>query len=539
MELELQSSISSRGGVMSSYCLTSLLRPEIYPDLTGSVLHLQTHISHLFMTDHHAYKVKKPVNFGFLDFTSLEKRRHFCHEELRLNRRLSPDVYLGVVELRDDGAGGLCFSGDGDILEYAVKMRRLPDERMMARLLDAGQVDPHDVEMIAEVVAAFHAVAATDTRIASFGSLAAIRNNWLENLRQTGVYCGVTLSAADHCMIGDWALTTLELSAGQFEERVRSGFIRECDGDLHSENICLDGQVHIFDCIEFNEQFRFTDTAADVAFLSMDLENHGRRDLAELFVSEYVRLSGDVGLSSVLLFYQVNRAFIRGKVESFRLDDPLISDQEKQAAAGRAQRFFRLSRGYLLRQRLPVTLLVMCGLTGYGKSALAEEFCFQLGVMRLQSDRERKSLAGVEVTDHGAPIYDTSWNQATYARLAALAEAELAMGRTVVVDATFQRKADRLQFARLAADLQVPYCIVELSCSAEVVHQRIIQRGQDHEAVSDGTWQVFLGQRAVFEAPDEQEGRLIRVDAEQPVTAMVEQLLAGLNLLDQGFGLSR
>ena len=513
---------------MNEYQLETLLQPERYPEPTSAVRHLQTHISHLFLTDQFVYKVKKPVDFGFLDFTTLERRLYFCHEELRLNRRLSPDIYLEVVALHDDGSGGLCFGGEGQVIEYAVKMRRLPEERMLARLLDAGQVTSADIEAIARNVAAFHAAAPTDQRIASFGSLAAIRANWLENLRQTVPYCGVTLSAVDHKLIGDWALTTLDSAAGCFEERVAGGFIRECDGDLHSENICLDGQVHIFDCIEFNEQFRCSDTAADVAFLAMDLENHGRRDLAEWFVAAYCQESGDTGLLAVLSLYLVNRAFIRGKVESFRLDDPLIPAAEKQAAAVRASRFFRLARGYLLRRRLPRTLLLTCGPTGCGKSSFAVELAFQLGIAHLQADQERKLLAGVRPTERGAAIYTADWNRATYERLAELAAAELAAGRSVVVDATFRLAVDRKRFVQLATEAGVPLVICELSCPAELVRQRLLERQQADDSVSDGTWRVYQQQLASFEQPTEAEGHLLAIDATQPVTAMVEQVLTGL-----------
>jgi len=515
---------------MDAYRYAALMQPSIYPEPTVTVRHLQTHISHLFLTDRYVYKLKKEVDFGFLDFTTLEKRRHFCHEELRLNRRLAPDIYLAVIELRDDGSGGVSFGGDGTVLDYAVKMRRLPEERMLFRLLDEGLVSKEEIQQIARVVAAFHAVADTDQRISSFGSLTTIRYNWLENLRQTLPYCGVTLSTADHRLIGDWALAILDASADQFEQRVTEGFIRECDGDLHSENICLDGQVHIFDCIEFNEQFRFSDTAADVAFLAMDLENHGRRDLAEWFVAAYCQESGDTGLLSVLPLYLVNRAFIRGKVESFRLDDPLLSPEEKQDAKGRAARFFRLARGYILRRRSPQRLLLTCGLTGCGKSVFAVELAFQLGIDYLQADYERKRLAGIQATQRGAAIYTDTWNQATYERLAILAAEKLAAGCSVVVDATFRRRADRERFIRLAAEAGVPLSIFELSCPAAVVHQRLSSREQSGDAVSDGTWQIYQQQAAAFERPVEAEGHLLAIDAGQPVTAMVEQALAGLAL---------
>lgn len=516
---------------MHQYSLEALLQPSVYPDATSSVRHLQTHISHVFVTDRFVYKLKKPVDFGFLNFTTLALRYHFCHEELRLNRRLCPDVYLDVVELRDDGAGGLCFDGNGDVLEYAVKMRRLPEERMMARLLDEGQVFPEDITAIARVVARFHAEAATDQRIAAFGSLEALRGNWLENLRQTLPYCGRTLAGTDHQLMGEWALSTLDRGAEHFEARVRGGFIRECDGDLHSENICLDEQVHIFDCIEFNEAFRMSDTAADVAFLAMDLENHGRRDLAEQFIDDYCHETGDSGLESVLPLYLVNRAFIRGKVESFRLDDPQIPDLDKQAAAVRAGRFFRLARGYVLRRGLPPTVLLTCGPTGCGKSALAAELSFQLGLAHLQADRERKQLAGVQPTERNAPIYTREWNRATYQRLSDLTKQELSGGRSAVVDATFRFRADREPFIQQAVASGARLIILQLICPTELVRQRLEQREQANVSISDGTWQIYQQQRAGFEPPDPDEGLLIRVDAEQPVPVMAEQVLAEMGLL--------
>ncbi len=510
--------------------LESLLQPASYPEPTGTVQHLQTHISHLFLTDQYVYKLKKTVDFGFLDFTTLEKRRHFCHEEVRLNRRLSPDIYLGVVELRDDGHGGLCFTGEGEVREYAVKMRRLPGERMLDHLLDTGGVSRADMEAIAAVLARFHAGAVTGPRIAAFGAPAALRANWLEDLRQTEQYRGITLSVDDHRLIGDWALATLTHDGALFERRIAGGFIRECDGDLHSGNICLDGQVHIFDGIEFNEQFRFSDTAADVAFLAMDLENHGRRDLAEAFVADYRVASGDDGVASVLPFYLLNRAFIRGKVESFRLSALEIPRAEQEAAADRARRFFRLSRGYLLRCRLPATLFITCGPTGCGKSSLAEELAFQLGFCHIQADQVRKRLAGVAVTARGAPIYTPAWNRATYSRLAELAGRELSVGRSVLVDATFQRRSDRRKCAALALQYGVRLVILVVAAPAQLIRERLERRSREGGSVSDGTWQVYQRQIASFEPPQPDEGLLVSVDARQNLVTQVEQVLAGIGL---------
>ncbi|MDK9716805.1 MAG: AAA family ATPase [Trichlorobacter sp.] len=506
-----------------------LLNPGVYPDPTTAVQHLQTHISHLFLTDRFVYKIKKPVDFGFLDFTSLEKRRFYCHEELRLNRRLSPDIYLEVVALYLDADGRLSFQADGPVVEYAVKMLRMPQERMMSCLLEHGGVTETDIDAIAKKVARFHAEAARGDGIALFGTLEAIRSNWLENLRQAALYCGRTLSEQEHTWIAELALQRLEQDSVLFLCRLQQGYIRECDGDLHTENICLDGQVHIFDCIEFNEKFRYSDTAADVAFLAMDLENHGRRDLAELFVERYGFYSGDTGLKQVLPLYLANRAFVRGKVESFRLDDPLIPEEQKTAAAVRAQCFFRLSRGYLLREQLPKFLFLTCGPTGCGKTALADELAFQLGLEHFSSDLERKRLAGVAATERNAAIYSPAWNQATYDRLFELARQCLAVHSSLILDATFLQRRGREHFIRLAADSGARVVILQLSCPDELVRQRLEQRQVRGDSASDGTWQVFQQQIKSVEPPTADEGLVIALDATEEPVAMVEAVLNQLS----------
>ncbi len=506
-----------------------MLNPASYPDPTTAVQHLQTHISHLFLTDRYVYKIKKPVDFGFLDFTSLEKRRFFCHEELRLNRRLSPDIYLDVVALYLDADGVLSFKADGPAVEYAVKMRRMPQERMMALLLEQGGVTEADIDAIAKKVARFHAEAARGDSIALFGTVEAIKSNWLENLRQTTPYCGRTLTEQQHAQIAELTLQRLDQDAALFQRRLQQGFIRECDGDLHTENICLEGQVHIFDCIEFNERFRCSDTAADVAFLAMDLENHGRRDLAELFVERYELYSGDASLRQVLPLYLANRAFVRGKVESFRLDDPLIAQEQKTAAASRAQRFFRLARGYLLREQLPKTLFLTCGPTGSGKTALADELAFQLGLEHFSSDLERKRLAGVAATERNADIYSPAWHQATYGRLFELARQSLASNSRVILDATFLQHRSRERFVRLAAESGATVVILRLSCPDDLVRQRLEQRQARGDSASDGTWQVFQQQIKSAEPPTVEEGLVIVLDATEEPVVMVDTVLHQLS----------
>lgn len=513
---------------MDDLLIKALLQPTPYEQPTTTVSLLQTHISFIFLTDSHVYKIKKAVDFGFLDFTTLEKRRFYCFEELRLNRRLSPDIYLGVVELRRAPDGNVAFNGSGEVIEYAVKMLRLPGERMMGRLLEEHRVTPADIRAIALQVARFHGDAARSPEIDRFGTVEMIRANWNENLRQVRPYIDRTISPAAFSQIEALMATQLEERGPLINSRITGGFIRECDGDLHSENICLDSRVHIFDCIEFNEKFRYSDTAADVAFLLMDLENHGQRQLAELFLAEYGAASNDSAIVEAVQLYLPVRAFIRGKVESFRLDDPAISAAEKQAAAARAGRFFRLAHGYVLRAKLPRSLFITCAPTGCGKSALAGELSLMLGIAHVATDIERKRLAGIPSTERGENIYTREWHQRTYDRVAELARERLAGNESVLVDGTFCRKNDRDRFAALARESGSRLVILRLNCPPEVVRQRLAARQQEQAAVSDGTWEVYQHQVATMVEPTAAEGVLLQLDATLPPEELAEQCLKSL-----------
>ncbi|CAH2030925.1 bifunctional aminoglycoside phosphotransferase/ATP-binding protein [Trichlorobacter ammonificans] len=518
---------------MTAEQIRQLLSAEPYPESTGTVTMSQTHISFLFFTDRHVYKIKKGINLGFLDFSTLAKRYFYCCEEVRLNRRLSPEIYLGVVAVTEEDDGRLRFEGTGKVVEYAVKMVRMPEERIMARLLERGAVTVEQIDRLARLVAGFHAEAASDAHISAYGSPEVIRQNWQENLEQTRTYIGRTITDQDHRLIAARVMAGLEAGRELLEERVRRGYVRECDGDLHSENICLDDVIHIFDCIEFNERFRCSDTAADIAFLMMDLENRGRRDLAQRFLEQYRQESGDEGCRQVLPLYLANRAFIRGKVESIRLDDPFFSASEKEEAAGRACRFFRLARGYLLRQELPLTLFITSAVSGCGKTALAGELALQLGIAHCSSDIERKRLAGIPSDQWGGAIYGSGWNRATYAALGDAAAAELAAGRSAIVDATFIRRADREPFADLARRYGAAFRILQLTCPDQVARNRIEARRAAGGSTSDATVTVYEQQRALLEPPRSDEGIIVPLDADETPTAMVDRVLEEIGLLEK------
>jgi len=503
---------------MTTNILKSLMHPSAYPVFTGTVELIQTHVSWIFLTDTHAFKLKKPVNFGFLDFSTVDLRHFFCLEELRLNRRLSPDIYEAVVKLRE-APEGAAFHGSGTIIDYAVMMKRLPADRMLDRLVDSGEATPEDMKNVASVIGRFHSEAETSPYISAFGSIEQILFNWLENFEQLLQFTKTTIPVDDLEVIKSWVATFTESNRQLFTRRVENGFIRECDGDLHLENICLVGDTpYIFDCIEFNERFRFCDTAADIAFLLMDLDFHNRSDLSEVVISSYLAESGDLELTELIDFYKVYRAVVRGKVESFRLNDDGISSEDKHLAERRAISYFRLARGYIERVRLPPTLFITCGTTGCGKSTLAGELSFELGIKSINSDFIRKKIARIPPEtavheDYRQGLYADSVSENTYRELERMAGDELARGNSVIVDAGFRNASGRGRFAALAAKQHARFIILSLSCDEREQQKRLVTRSAEGASVSDGRIELLEQQKSDFERPAKGEGWIIDVDS--------------------------
>jgi len=322
----------------------ALMKPEAYDEEPGSIELVQTHISFVFLTKRFVYKVKKAVDFGFLDFTTLEKRRFFCEKELELNRRLCGDMYLEVVSINK--ADAIKIKGEGETVEYAVKMKRMPQEKMMSKLLEENRVDDRFVDRIAKRIAEFHSKAETSRRISEFGSLAIIEANWKENYDQTEEFIGKTISTEDFELIRNRVNDFMRENASVFEKRVTEGRVRDCHGDIHSGNIFITNGIYIFDAIEFNERFSYSDVVADVAFLAMDLDFRERSDLSNFFVERYVEYSGDQELMRLLPFYKCYRAYVRGKVTSFKLEDPSLGSEEKKAAMKESKAYFKLASTY-------------------------------------------------------------------------------------------------------------------------------------------------------------------------------------------------
>ena len=322
----------------------ALLTPRAYPEDPGKIELIQTHISFVFLTENFVYKVKKAVNFGFLDFSTLEKRRFFCEKELELNRRLCPEIYLEVVSINKSDI--IKIKGTGEAVEYALKMKRLPQEKIMTTLLKENKVDKRTIDQLSKIIAQFHSSAQTNNEINQYGSLKIIKINWDENFSQTQKYVNQTIQEAEYQFIQNKVNRFIDVSKALFESRVKNNKVRDCHGDLHSGNIFITDKICIFDAIEFNDRFRYSDVASDVAFLAMDLDFQKRPDLSGYFIERYIAYSKDPQLTQVLAFYKCYRAYVRGKVISFKLDDPQVSSGEKAAATKEAQAYFKLAADY-------------------------------------------------------------------------------------------------------------------------------------------------------------------------------------------------
>ena len=326
----------------------SMMKPEFYPHAPDSVELIQTHISFIFIAGDLVYKVKKAVDFGFLDFTTLEKRRFYVNEELRLNKRFSPDVYLDILPISEVNRS-LILGDTSNIVEYTLKMKRINEDQMLYKLLEAGNITEDDMKRVGKHLAGIYRSIPGDEKSRSFGKLDVIFTNVVENFDQTRKYIGGPVSREAFNAIELWSNAFMEDNKTLFEKRIEQGCIKDCHGDLHLQHICIeDYDIFIFDCIEFNERFRFGDVASDVAFLSMDFDYNGESKLGNAFVDAYIKASGDIAMKEVLLFYKVYRAFVRAKVTSFMLDDEGIDKSARENAFKNAKKYYDLAYEYVI-----------------------------------------------------------------------------------------------------------------------------------------------------------------------------------------------
>lgn len=488
--------------------IKAMLDGFAYPEKPASVELRQTHISYLFFTPEFVYKVKKPVAFAFLDFSTLPKRLFYCQEEVRLNSRLAPDMYMGVVPVTDEN-GKVKVNGKGAAIDYAVKMKRLKQETILEEMIKTGNAKEDVIKKIAAKIAGFHLRAERNSRVAQFASPIAIRKNVEDNFAQTEPHIGLTISKKRHDFIRQKTLDFLDANGQLFLQRMKDGFIKDCHGDIHCENVSVEeNTVRIFDCIEFSERFRLSDTVADIAFLAMDIDFHNQRGLSELFSEEYFNSSNDPGAKPLLDFYKCNRAFIRGKVDGLKFLEPEVSTAEKSDAFLSAIRHFHLAFQYAANGLKPM-LIIVCGLSATGKTSLAQRISEVFYAPRLSSDYVRKTLAGI-APDELSParfrqgVYSEDFTEKTYAALIESGAKLLKKGRTCVLDATFSKERYRRLAKETAAVCGADFHIIELIADDETIKERLQKRREEPHSpgavVSDMiTWDVLIEQKRNFE----------------------------------------
>lgn len=464
----------------------------------GSAVELvETHISLVFLVGSDVYKVKKPVSLGFLDFRTLEQRRDACEAEVELNRRLAPGVYLGVVPVRRTRDGTHHLGDDGEIVDYAVHMVRLPDERRADRLIAAGALDGPTIDRVAAHLARFHASARCDEAIARFGEPDAIAISVRENFAQTRNVVGAHLDPAQAAEVERWQLDFLRDRAALFRRRAQSGRVRDGHGDLRLEHLYVgeDGSLTIIDCIEFNDRFRYADVCADLAFLSMDLAWHGRVDLSERLLAAYAREAGDYDSYALVDFYESYRAYVRAKVATMLAADASVDHETRARAAAEARRYFLLALSSERRSLVGPAVVAVGGVIASGKSTIATKLGESLGGPIVEADRTRKQMLGVAPTQpideaSFAGAYDPTFTERVYDEVLRRASVVVESGRPVVLDASFRSVDLRRRARELAAAHGVPFRFVECRASREVCMVRLAAR-ERARGISDGRRAIF------------------------------------------------
>jgi aminoglycoside phosphotransferase family enzyme/predicted kinase len=519
-----------------------LLRVEAYGPLRPDGVELaETHISLVFLLERDVFKLKKPVNLGFLDFTTVSLREAACRAEVSLNARLAPDVYRGIVPVREDACGRACFAAAGRIVDWAVHMRRLADPKRADVLLAQGALSTSAIDAIAVRLARCHAEANTDATVAAFGAPEAIGRNVEENFAQTRAVIEkyVPSEAAE---IIRWQSDFLRENRSLFEKRTAAGCVRDGHGDLRLEHVYFESENRptIIDCIEFNERFRFADVCADIAFLSMDLEAHGRADLAERLLARYARESNDFDLFALVDFYESYRAFVRAKVASIVAADSSLDDAVRQRAAREARRHFLLALAESRRPLLPPVVVAVGGVIASGKSTIAELLGDEMSAPVIEADRTRKSMLGIAPREarHEAAwsgAYDPGFTDQVYAEVLRRAGVVVASGRAVVLDASFRSSAMRASARNLALAHGVPFRFIECRADVDVCRARLADRERT-PSVSDGRLAIFDAFRASFESVSElPSGEHILLDTGRPIDESLQALRAHIATWPAGF----
>ena len=518
--------------VVSFRLIEALKHPKCYPHPVSQVRVVETHISWVLLTGPYVYKIKKPVLFTFVDFSTLQKRRWFCEEEVRLNRRLAPQLYLGVVPITGSVSDPR-MDAEGAPIEFAVKMKQFLPDHEFHKLLATGEVDEPVISQLAKDIGEFHNRLEPFEETSPYGEPDTV---WrpVEECFEEIPFDALPVSVQKHLQeIKDWAKQEWVRLRTVLAQRKSSGHIRECHGDLHLGNIALfEGRICVFDALEFEPRLRWIDVLSEVAFLVMDLESKDRADLAYWFLNRYLEVTGDYAGMTVFRLYEVYRALVRTKVAGLRLAQVGKESLEWKNFHAEMIRYVELAHR-LTHPSVPL-LILMHGVSGTGKTTVSTEVVKALGAVRVRSDVERKRIHA-ETSDrvvgqgNTESLYTPTMTQTIYDRLWGLASELLKAGYPVVVDATFLRLTQRQPFIRLAHEQQFPFVILDVWAPEEVLVQRIEWRAKQRTDASDATVGVMEGQKAVEEPLTEAERPyVIRMDStdSESVQSAVRSLLA-------------
>jgi len=500
--------------------ISALLEPRAYPHPVESCELIETHISWVILTGEFAYKIKKPVNLGFLDFSTLEKRLFYCREELRLNRRLAAGIYLDVVAITGAPEQPVITAlpdRKNQIIDYAVKMQQFPQQAQLDRMLLKGELRAEHLDAFARRISDFHQQVDVADETTKYGGPEQVCKPVQENFEQIRDQIDVQKYVLILDELEQWGGSEFKILKPIFEQRKQGGFIREGHGDMHLRNLAwINNEPVLFDCIEFNPELRWIDVISDIAFLVMDLQDRQQTQLAQRFLNQYLEHTGDYAGIAVLPYYLFYRAMVRAKVDAIRAGQAGISRDEKVEAKKDLAGYLELAQSYT--RRATPELIITRGLSASGKTTITQTLLEQLPAIRIRSDVERKRLSGLKANQSakaevGKGLYTSSVTERTYGKLAELAEKILDAGYSVIVDATFLNNSYIKQFKMIATRKQVPFLILQFSASEQTLEQRIINREQGASDADLAVLEQQLKQRQ--DLSNDEKNDVIEINTEE------------------------